>query len=310
MTPDDKDTGTFVKEISYGIESEIIEIKNGPRRVKVLAFMVLDKHDLDFENGIDTREFVRAEIANGVLCLTGLIGIHDPPRNNIDKVIDKLRHAKIAMITGDFELTGLEIARDVNIVTKEVDKYSNLVDFNEGSYISCEDEEEAEHIVINKKERVRVINCALHLTVNDIDALTEFQWRNVARYAELVCTRTTPEHKLLIIKQFQKYGAIISMTGDGINDSPSLKQADVSISLVDASDIAKEISDLILVNDDGDEEDLLFNSITEDLKYSHLIFENLNETIAYLLPAGTFAELWPVLLNIIVGMSKCFPLSI
>lgn len=310
MTPSDEGTDSVIEEISYELESQIVEIKNRwsaqGKRVILLASMVLDKHDLNFDDGANTREFIQAEIANGNLCLVGLIGIQDPPRKNIDKVIDKLRDAgiKIAMITGDFELTGLEIARQVNIVTKQVDKYSDLVDFNEDSYISHEDEEEADYILINKKERVRVINRALSLTGNDIDALSEFQWRNVVRYAELVCTRTTPEHKLLIIKQFQKYGAIIGMTGDGINDSPSLKQADVGISLIDASDIAKEASDLILMNDDEDEEDALFNSIIEALKYGRLVFENLRKTIAYLLPAGTFAELWPVLLNIIFGVPQ------
>lgn len=310
MTPDEKNPNFRVDQINSETKSRINEIKNRwscqGKRVILLASMALDKQKFDFENGPDTRELIQEEIENGELCLVGFIGIQDPPRKGIDKVIDKLRDAgiKIAMITGDFELTGLEIAKQVHIVTKAVDKYKDLVNFQEDSDINDENEEETEYILLNKKEKVKVINRALSLTGNDINVLTEFQWRNVIRYAELICTRTTPDHKLLVIKQFQKYGAIIGMTGDGINDSPSLKQADVGISLIDASDIAKEASDLILMNDNKDEEVALFNSIIEALRYGRLVFENLRKTIAYLLPAGTFAELWPVLLNIIVGLPQ------
>lgn len=295
-----------VEEIDFEIERQINEIKNywssQGKRVILLASMMVDINKLNLDNGVDTKEIIQNEISLGNLCLVGLIGIQDPPRKNIDKVIDKLRDAgiRIAMITGDFELTALEIARQVNIVTKPVDKYNDLIDLKD---LKVNDDEQ-EFILINKKEKVSIVDRALCLTGSDIDLLTDFEWKNVVRYSELVCSRTTPEHKLLIIKQFQKYGAVIGMTGDGINDSPSLKQADIGISLVDASDIAKEASDLILMNDDRDSEDALFNSIIEALKYGRLVFENLRKTIAYLLPAGTFAELWPVLLNIIVGMPQ------
>ena len=306
----DDDSGSIIEEMSSAMKAKIEEMKNSwstqGRRVILLASMVIDNSGLDLNNGADTKELIQAEIDRGQLCLVGLIGIQDPPRKNIDSVIDKLRDAgiKVAMITGDFELTGLEIARQVHIVTKKIDKYKDLISFTEPINEHNSDVNDGEFVKLNKDEYVTVINRALSLTGTEIDLLTEFEWRNVVRYSELVCTRTTPEHKLLIIKQFQKYGAVIGMTGDGVNDSPSLKQADVGISLVDASDIAKEASDIILMNNEEDSEDALFNSIIEALKYGRLVFENLRKTIAYLLPAGTFAELWPVLLNIIAGMPQ------
>jgi len=82
-----------------------------------------------------------------------------------------------------------------------------------------------------------------------------------------------------------------------------LKQADVGISIMDASEIAKEASDLILMNNE-DNDDQIFQSIIEALKYGRLVFENLKKTVGYLLPAGTYAELWPVLLNVIFGMPQ------
>lgn len=308
-----------IKQLTPELKEKINQIKDKwssqGKRVILIGSMVINNEDIDLNNSADTKEYIQEEFEYGRLCLVGLIGIQDPPRKNIDVVIQKLRQAgiRIAMITGDFELTGLEIARQVGIVTKHVDKYKDLIEFNQtgdsvkneyDDFGDDEEEENKEFIMLDRKRRVRLINKALSLTGPEIDLLTDFEWANVVRYSELVCTRTTPEHKLLIIKQFQKYGAIIGMTGDGINDSPSLKQADVGISLIDASDIAKEASDLILMNDSNDSEEELFNSIIEALKYGRLVFENLRKTIAYLLPAGTFAELWPVLLNVIFGMPQ------
>lgn len=130
--------------------------------------------------------------------------------------------------------------------------------------------------------------------------LLDQQWSKICGYDELVFTRTTPQQKLLIIKQFQKNGHLIGMSGDGINDAPSLKQADVGISIAEASDIAKEASDIILMSSDEE----LFDGIIEALRYGRLVFENLKKTVGYLLPAGTYSELWPVLLNMIFGMPQ------
>ena len=308
-TIDNDKTVLINNEIRNKIELIKDEWSRQGKRVILLASQIINNCQ-NFENqGADTKDLIKNEINNNQLCLIGLIGIQDPPRKKIENVIDQLRGAgiKVAMITGDFELTGLEIAKQVHIVTKPIDKYNDLLNYveNEDNY-SIDENDEIEYLKIGKgkNDKVTVINRALSLTGNEIDLLTEMEWKNVIRYAELVCTRTTPEHKLLIIKQFQKYGSIIGMTGDGINDSPSLKQADVGISLIDASDIAKEASDLILMNDDEDSEDALFNSIIEALKYGRLVFDNLRKTVAYLLPAGTFAELWPVLLNILAGFPQ------
>lgn len=260
------------------------------KRVILLASKIISTDSIDTSKSADTITTLRSEITGG-LTFIGMYGIEDPPRKNIDQVMYKLRQAgiKTVMITGDFELTGLSIAKQVGIVTEEVDEYKDLV---------------AQDLVEEHTAKVpQVIEKAVSITGPDINKLTDTQWSVLVRYKELVFTRTTPEHKLLIIKQFQKHKVIIGMTGDGINDSPSLKQADVGISLINASDIAKEASDLILM-DDGDSEDALFNSIIEALRFGRLLFQNLKKTVGYLLPAGTFSELWPVLLNVLCGMPQ------
>lgn len=259
------------------------------KRVIMVASKMVQPSTIDFNDRFKATDQLRSEISSD-LTLVGLLGIEDPPRKDIDVVIRRLRDAgvKIVMITGDFELTGVSIAKQVGIVTGNIDEYQDVVAGAVKEYGS---------------EDTSPIERAVSITGSDLNTLTDEEWARVIRYEELVFTRTTPEQKLLIIKQFQKHKHIIGMTGDGINDSPSLKQADIGISLIDASDIAKEASDIILMNNTG-AEDELFNSIIDALEYGRLVFENLRKTIGYLLPAGTYAELWPVLMNVIFGMPQ------
>ncbi|KAK6204553.1 putative Ca2+ ATPase [Scheffersomyces amazonensis] len=260
---------------------------NGGKRVIMLTSKLIPKKSIiDFNSKVETSKQIK-ELASSELILIGMVGIEDPPRQGVKGVINKLRNAgiKIIMITGDFELTGLSIARQCGIITStNVDTYQDL-----GYYHDDSDQDD-------EMER------GISITGPDLVKLDEAQWENLIRYNELVFTRTTPEQKLLIIKQFQKYKQVIGMTGDGINDAPSLKQADVGISIANASDIAKEAADLILM--EGDNDDHLFNAIIEALKFGRLVFENLRKTVGYLLPAGTYSELWPVLLNVIFGMPQ------
>lgn len=254
------------------------------KRVILVASKMVNRGKLDLNDRVVAVQSLRNEVLG--LTLVGILGIEDPPRKNIGQVIQKLRAAgiKIVMITGDFELTGVAIARQTGIVSGNVDTHTDLLRYaGDGSDTEIER--------------------AISITGPDLVKMSDLDWSALTRYQELVFTRTTPEQKLLIIKQFQQRKQVIGMTGDGINDSPSLKQADIGISLITASDVAKEASDLILM-DDSDVEEALFNSIIDALKFGRLVFENLRKTIGYLLPAGTYAELWPVLLNVIFGMPQ------
>lgn len=108
--------------------------------------------------------------------------------------------------------------------------------------------------------------------------------------------RTTPEQKLRIVKEFQARDEIVGMTGDGVNDAPSLKAADIGIALGSGSDIAIEAADMVLLES--------FSAIVEAVQYGRVVFDNLKKTIAYLLPAGSFSEFWPVLTNVIFGLPQ------
>lgn len=112
----------------------------------------------------------------------------------------------------------------------------------------------------------------------------------------LILNSTTPEQKLRIVKEFQARDNIVGMTGDGVNDAPSLKAADIGIAMGSGSDIAIEAADMVLLES--------FAAIVAAVEYGRLVYDNLRKTIVYLLPAGSFSELWPVVTNVAFGIPQ------
>jgi len=140
------------------------------------------------------------------------------------------------------------------------------------------------------------IKTSIVLSGPELIALNEHQWSQLCTYDEIVFARTTPEQKLRIVHEFQGRGEIVGMTGDGVNDAPSLKAADIGIALGSGSDIAIEAADMVLLES--------FSAIVEAVQYGRVVFDNLKKTIAYLLPAGSFSEFWPVMTNVIFGLPQ------
>ncbi|MBI2042356.1 MAG: HAD-IC family P-type ATPase [Candidatus Nealsonbacteria bacterium] len=122
----------------------------------------------------------------------------------------------------------------------------------------------------------------------DIDGMTEKEFQERVKEIEIY-SRVEPRHKLMIVGAWQKMGKVVAMTGDGINDAPALKKADIGIALGSGTDVAKEVSDLILLTDN-------FSIIVAAIEEGRAIIDNIRKVITYLL-SDSFTE------TILVGAS-------
>jgi len=193
-------------------------------------------------------------------------------------------------VTGDFALTAQAIAAECGIITQSPSKVDTIDALSrDPSQVSSK---EAPTLGLEAGDAVR----SIVLSGPELLTLNETQWDQLASYHEIVFARTTPEQKLRIVREFQARAQIVGMTGDGVNDAPSLRAADIGIALGSGSDIAIEAADMVLLDS--------FSSVVEALRFGRMMFDNLKKTVAYLLPAGSFSEFWPVLTNVVFGIPQ------
>jgi magnesium-transporting ATPase (P-type) len=163
------------------------------------------------------------------LVFAGLISLMDPPKEGTADAVAICRDAyvKVVMVTGDHPLTAEAIARRVNIVTLPTARE-----------IAAEDGVEEADVPLGDP-RVQ----AAIVPGYAIPALTQEQWDILLSKEEIVFARTSPQQKLQIVDNFQRLGHVVTVTGDGTNDSPALKKAQVGVSMggATASDVAREV---------------------------------------------------------------------
>ncbi|KAG1853182.1 hypothetical protein DFJ58DRAFT_884022 [Suillus subalutaceus] len=226
------------------------------------------------------------------LTLVGLIGICDPPRPDVSPSIGVIRRAgvRVFMVTGDFKLTALAIARQVGIITQHV--VDTIQDVRAAA--SEKDSPKEYHLIKpSDDDPIR----SLVLTGEDVASLTPFDWNViVGQYTEIVFARTTPDQKMKIVEEIKARGDnTVAVTGDGVNDAPALKAADIGVAMGSGSDVAKEAAALILLKND-------FASIPVAIEMGRLVFDNLKKVTLYLMPAGSYSEFMAVLANVLFGM--------
>ncbi|CUI15460.1 sodium potassium-transporting ATPase subunit alpha, putative [Bodo saltans] len=135
--------------------------------------------------------------------------------------------------------------------------------------------------------------CVVH-GINDIPKFTEADWDFVFECKQAVFARTMPEQKQAIVHHLHKLGAIVAMTGDGVNDAAALKVAHVGIAMGSGSAVARDAAQVVLLNDD-------FGAIVDGIREGRLIFENLKKCVAYVL-SHLVPEVAPFLVTIIGGL--------
>jgi sodium/potassium-transporting ATPase subunit alpha len=209
-----------------------------------------------------------------------LVGIMDPPRENVPEAISKCHQAgvKLFMVTGDHPLTGESIAIQIGLLenANNVEVLENKT--TEGDWSSY--------------NGAVVHGCR-------IADLTDEQWTKLVSKSGVVFARTTPAHKLEIVRRCQGMGFIVAVTGDGVNDAPALKQADVGIAMgLHGSDVAQESADIVIMDDN-------FASIVNGIEEGRIIFDNIKKTIAY-----TMAHILPEVLSASLGLLGLLPLGL
>lgn len=191
----------------------------------------------------------------------GLIGIEDPIRKGVKEAIIKAKKAGI----------------NVKMVTGDFRNTAEKVAENIGLIISPESEMEG-------KELEEISNTELKKRINDIN---------------LFC-RVTPHQKLKIISALQELGEVVAMTGDGVNDAPALKKADIGVVVGSATDVAKDSGDLILLDNN-------FKTIVEACEEGRIIYKNIIKVVGYVL-SNSLAEIILIVGSMILGIP--FPLTI
>ncbi|KAF3857441.1 hypothetical protein F7725_009300, partial [Dissostichus mawsoni] len=244
---------------------------------RVLGFCQFNLPDDQFPEGFafDTEE---TNFPTENLCFIGLMSMIDPPRAAVPDAVGKCRSAgiKVIMVTGDHPITAKAIAKGVGIIS--------------------EGNETVEDIAARLNVPVSEVNprdakaCVVH--GGELKEMTPELLDDVLKYhTEIVFARTSPQQKLIIVEGCQRQGAIVAVTGDGVNDSPALKKADIGVAMgISGSDVSKQAADMILLDDN-------FASIVTGVEEGRLIFDNLKKSIAYTLTSN-IPEISPFLLFI------------
>ena len=197
---------------------------------------------------------IQHELLDNDLNLVGLVGILDPPK---ESVIDAILQARNAGVK-------------VKMITGDHPETAVQI---------------ARQIKLSDENRV--------ITGSQLDKLTDSELNSVIKDYDIFA-RATPENKLRIVKAYQSNNLITAMTGDGVNDAPALKQADIGISMgIKGTDVAKESSDMVLADDN-------FSTIVDAIKEGRRVYDNIKKTIKFLLPTS-IAEGLIVLISIILN---------
>jgi Ca2+-transporting ATPase len=198
------------------------------------------------------------ELREQQLVLLGLVGLYDPPRPGVAQAIRACRQGgiKVTMVTGDYGLTAQAIARQIGLLDAPAH---------------------------GPADPVRVISG------EDLQQLSDGQLRQLIKWrSRLVFARMAPEQKLRLVQAYKDLGEVVAVTGDGVNDAPALRAADVGLAMGrNGTDVAREAADIVLLDDN-------FATIVSAVRHGRTVYRNIRKFITYIL-ASNVPEVAPFL---------------
>ncbi len=218
------------------IRSEVDRLASEGLRVLGFAFRPADSESV---------RSLSSEQAERSLTFLGVTGMNDPPRSGVAQAVEKCKRAgiRIIMVTGDYQLTALSVARKLDLMPAG---------------------------------RSTVISGA------ELSEMTDDELQSRLANEEVVFARASPEHKLRVVTALKEMGNIVAVTGDGVNDAPALKKADIGVAMgLRGTDVARESAEMILTDDN-------FASIVSAIEEGRAVFANVKKFITYI-----FAHLVP-----------------
>jgi Ca2+-transporting ATPase len=234
---------------------ELNEKSFGTEALRVLAFAYKDIPESEIKEIMNIKELDYHKYESN-LTFIGIMGMKDPPRPEAIAAIKtaNLAGIRVIMITGDHKNTAIAIGKQMGLLQKDDD-----------------------HLVMTGKE---------------ISGISEEDLIEKVRFVKIFA-RVNPEHKLQIVSALQKNNEIVAVTGDGVNDAPALKQADIGVAMgLGGTDVAKQASDMVLIDDN-------FATLESAIEEGRGIYANMKKFISYLLACNT-GEVLTIFIGIIV----------